>query len=133
MPFLADNSRKMPMAKGSASMNVQKSAIAIVASRPCIPAILGTINMAGIKNNPCLLIAKIVAGSVLQIFCNSMFVGVVSPTSGNAMHCHLRTLAPISISTGSSLRKNETICGANIIPVTDIIRMVMVLVFIVKR
>ena len=57
-----------------------------------------------------------VAGNVFLMVCSSIFVDVENPMSGKAMHCHLRTLLPISMSTWSSLLKKLMICGAKIYP-----------------
>ena len=56
------------------------------------------------------------AGNVFLMVCKSMFVDVDNPMRGKAMHCHLSTLLPISMSTWSSLRKKLMICGAKIYP-----------------
>lgn len=54
------------------------------------------------------------------------------PIRGKAIHCHLKTLLPIAMSSGSSLLKKLMICGAKIYPKVPDINRNNVMILMVK-
>ena len=59
-------------------------------------------------------------------------MAVDSPIKGKETHCHLKTLVPIAISSGSSLRKKLMILGAKINPMVPDINRNIVMMLMVK-
>ena len=67
--------------------------------------------MNGMKNNPCRADDNVMACTGLRIVCSSMLQSITHAPSGSVMSCHRKARAPISITSGSSRRKQETMLG----------------------
>ena len=81
------NSASMLISMGSAIANEQKSEMVWESNTPFNPNINGAIKIAGMKNKPCLAIARIDALTTFPILCNIMLLIMTNPINVRDKHC----------------------------------------------
>lgn len=84
-------------ATGTERRKEHVSETAWLISTPVSPRYLGSITTAGIKNNPLLAAATILARIVFLAVCESMFVNIITAMSGYVVSCQRNAEHPTAI------------------------------------